>query len=404
MHAKHFMNISTLVNKLAMVWRARKVWRKPKSAKILIYDRCGSDILFEYIKEDNVEILDVRGESINIYVLLRCVFPLVLSGGSYANKYISIVRPSVIITFIDNNPRFYELKWVHPKSVMIFIQNGGRGETADVFGLLKTNPRNNNYQVDYMLTFGAAIGAKYLEYINGRIIPIGSMKANRCKIEKSVNEKSLVFISQFASPPGNSEQSHFVSTGTRHIAWNDFYSAERKVVKFLANYCEKTNLVLQVCGRNPDLSGEEYEFFRESIGSKKWEFIPRDGLWGSYKTIDRAEFVIGIDSTLVYESLARGNKTGVFSVRSDLLNDPAAKFGWPEKSPDNGPFWTNYADENEFERVLYYLTSVSNIDWEKTRQQYVTNLIEYDPGNTRFIALLQKLNVQLNGRYTSHAQ
>lgn len=198
MHAKHFMNISTLASKFALVWRARKVWRKPKSAKILIYDRCGSDILFEYIKEDNVEILDVRGESINIYVLLRCIFSLVLSGGSYANRYISIVRPSVIITFIDNNPRFYELKWAHPKSVMIFIQNGWRGETADVFGFLKTNLRNNNYQVDYMLTFGTAIGAKYLEYINGRTIPIGSIKANRCKIEKSVNEKSLVFISQFA--------------------------------------------------------------------------------------------------------------------------------------------------------------------------------------------------------------
>ena len=398
------MNISALACKFAMVWRAKKVWRKPKTAKTLIYDRCGSEVFLEYIKKDNVEILDVRGESINLYVMLRCIFSLELSGGGYESKYISIVSPSVIVTFIDNNPRFYELKRAHPRLVIIFIQNGVRGETADIFGFLKTNPRNNNYHVDYMLTFGAAIGAKYREHINGRIISIGSMKANRCKIEKNVNEKSLVFISQFDPPPGNSEQSHFVSTDTRHITWSDFFSAERRIVKLLANYCGKNNLIFQICGRHPDLSGEEYEFFRESIGSKKWEFIPRDGLWGSYKTIDRAEFVIGIDSTLAYESLARGNKTGVFSARSDLLDDPAAKFGWPEKFPDNGPFWTNYADENEFERVLNYLTSVSNTDWEKTYQQYIPSLMEYDPGNTRLIALLRELNVQLNDRYTSHAQ
>ena len=398
------MNISALIRKFSLIWRAEKVWQKPKTAKTLIYDRCGSEALLKYIKMEDVEILDVRGETINLYVLLHCILYAGISGGSYANKYISIVSPLIIITFIDNNPRFYELKRAHPESVTVFLQNGWRSDAGDVFETLKTNTKNNNYQVDYMLTFGAAIGAKYLEYINGQIIPIGSIKANQCKIEKITNVKSLVFISQFSTPKGNPEQSYMMKVDTRLITWDDFFSAERKTVKFLADYCKKNNLNLQICGRNPDLFDEEYAFFMELIGDNGWKFIPREGLLGSYETIDQAEFVIGIDSTLVYESLARGNKTGVLSVRSDLLNDLITdppenfgfQFGWPEKLPNNGPFWTNWADENEFKRVLDYLTSVSNIDWERDCQPFIKSLMEYDPGNTRFIALLKELDVQLN--------
>lgn len=43
-----------------------------------------------------------------------------------------------------------------------------------------------------------------------------------------------------------------------------------------------------------------------------------------------------------------------------------------------------------------YITQVSDEEWEKTRQRYVPDLMEYDPGNTRFIKLMQELGVPLN--------
>ncbi|HKZ40050.1 MAG TPA: hypothetical protein VJ044_03760, partial [Candidatus Hodarchaeales archaeon] len=70
------MNFSTVVRRLVFVWRAKKIWHMPRQVKTLIYDRCGSENLLEYINEKNVEILDVGGESINVYVLLKCVFSL----------------------------------------------------------------------------------------------------------------------------------------------------------------------------------------------------------------------------------------------------------------------------------------------------------------------------------------
>ena len=393
---EYSLKILSLVNKLLMLWRAEKVWRKPVTASLLIYDRCGTEILFDYIKHDDFEILDIRGETINLYVMFCCIFSFELSNGGYANRYISLVNPSVIITFIDNNPRFYELKWTHPRSVTIFVPNGLRGEFADVFGILKAGTPSVSYQVDYMLTFGAAIGETYSEYINGCVVPIGSIKSNRCGISKRKIADSLVFVSQFTPPLDRSEQSYFGTIDSERITWGDFYSADRRVIRFLANYCERKKLILQVCGRSSDLSGEEMNFFGESIGDKEWEFIPRNGNFGSYAVIDGAELVVGIDSTLVYESLARGNKTGIFSVRSSLLKDRSAKFGWPQQFPENGPFWTNHVDEKEFERVLDYLISINHTHWEKILRESVTNLMDYDSGNTRFITLLKKLQIKIN--------
>ena len=82
------------------------------------------------------------------------------------------------------------------------------------------------------------------------------------------------------------------------------------------------------------------------------------------------------------------------AVRSDLLRDIGAKFGWPKNLPDSGPFWTNCDDEGEFERVLEYVTCASDAGWAKMRKEYVSDLLEYDPGNTRIRALFRKLNVQ----------
>ena len=38
-----------------------------------------------------------------------------------------------------------------------------------------------------------------------------------------------------------------------------------------------------------------------------------------------------------------------------------------------------------------YLNTVSDENWKQTRQQYANDLMEFDPGNTRFIALLDQL-------------
>ena len=84
---------------------------------------------------------------------------------AYTEAYIQVVLPKVVITLTDNNARFYEISKSFPDIKTIFIQNGIRGELGDVFeGLVKSE----NYHVDHMLVFSAAIGRKYKTYITMR--------------------------------------------------------------------------------------------------------------------------------------------------------------------------------------------------------------------------------------------
>ena len=392
------MKFSSIMKSIAYVWRAKKVWRKPEQAWTLIYDRNGVEVLQEYIDKRYVEILDLRGESINIYTLLRCVFSLKLSVANYALEYISLVKPSVVITLIHNNREYYKLKNAHPRLITVFVQNGLNSEFGDIFGYLENNPANDVAEVDYMLTFGAAYGEKYRKYIKGRAIPIGSIKNNLCQPGKEIEAGSLVYISQFRPQPSDPDAA-YLSDGTTSYFYDDYYAAERKLLAFFAKYCELENLRLQVCGAPSKTTGEEYEFFNTRIGNTNWDFIPSSSLYGSYDVIDSAEYVVFVESALGYESLARGKKTAAFPIRGEMLHQASWNFGWPADLPDDGPFWTNHADEREFERVMTYITNVSDEEWEQTRQRYVPDLMEYDSGNTRFVNLMRKLGVPLNPEY-----
>ncbi len=46
-----------------------------------------------------------------------------------------------------------------------------------------------------------------------------------------------------------------------------------------------------------------------------------------------------------------------------------------------------------------YVTNVSDEEWEEVRQKYVLELIEFDPGNTRFLKLMKELQVPLKKEY-----
>lgn len=250
-----------------------------------------------------------------------------------------------------------------------------------------------------MLVHGAAVGRKYHEYVEGQFIPIGSMKNNI--VQKSHDNKpnrSIIYIS-FMDPPTEKSSPLWVGHDKRPISWDQLLAAEAIVLSFLKQYCCNRGFVLKICVRSPLQDGDEYHHFEQLLGVGNWEFIPRSHMLSSYELIDQAFANVVIWSTLGYESIGRGNRTVFFPIIGHTINNSSSNFGWPADLPDNGPFWTNNNDEREFERVMDYITTVSDEEWEETRQRYVSELIEYDPGNTRFIKLMRELGVPLNPEY-----
>ena len=67
-----------------------------------------------------------------------------------------------------------------------------------------------------------------------------------------------------------------------------------------------------LCTNKINLKSDEKDFFKEILGERgNWEFINRrpGDYKSAYKIVDKANIVTGIDSTLLYESFGRGNKT-----------------------------------------------------------------------------------------------
>jgi surface carbohydrate biosynthesis protein len=92
------------------------------------------------------------------------------------------------------------------------------------------------------------------------------------------------------------------------------------------------------------LRSEEEAYFSNILYSKV-EFVDFES---AYDAVDSTSLSVTIDSTLGYESIARGNKTSVFSVRGTLLGIDDQRFGLPGSLSDVGPFWINIPEIEHF--------------------------------------------------------
>jgi len=393
------MKISQLKVKLRLFYTifisAPKDWQFPKKAEILIFDATNINALMPYLKNYNFTVMPLRGEIINIPCLLYSFLEFSFWNGdpldAYISAYIKKARPRVIITIIDNYKRFYSISKRFSNLKTISIQNGLRGKSGDIFdGLIKSD----NYHVDYMLVANKAIGKHYLKYLTGKAIPIGMLNNNAVYKSTPVKSDDILFISQWYKKPKNNEPLYIERDGTL-ISWEVFFAIEIKVIKLLVDWCIKNNKKLKVCGREKEKNGHEQNFYNNYLKQTMcdWEYIPRKDYYSSYNLIDKSQIIVSIDSTLGYESLARGKRTAFFSCRGGYLNTTSYRFGWPLKLSNKGPIWVSNQDELGFQlpKILNYLNAISDDDWTKLCQNYKNLVMEFDQGNTRFVKLLDQL-------------
>ena len=369
--------------------KPKKTWFLPSSSDIIIVDESGSGSIVPYLENLKVTIIYTRGENINfpcfIYAVILRIFKFDCFYVSYIGAYIKLTSPKLLITFIDNNPSFYKLSNYFPNIKTVFIQNGHRTVYLDIFESLSFNKKQH---VDYMLVFGNAVGELYSKYIGGNVIPIGSLKNNSISRNSYFSNKEknkVVFISEFKAK--KSDGSFLPTYGIEHDL---FYKAEKEILTFLSQWCLANNFKLEICGRSPlEESDIEFTFFKQILPSFSFEFFKKESTLSSYSCIDKAEIVVNVDSSLGYESLSRGNKTACFAIRSEILGWKDLCFGWPNKLPVCGPFWTNEIDTNQFENIMNYLKNVSDKEWKNVVSEILSDdIILYDDGNTKFKELI----------------
>lgn len=366
---------------------AQKCWRWPKQSNVLIYDACNQDLLEKYLHPWKPEVLHVRGESFNLPVFFASLFKGGREPNAYVDCFIKRVQPLLIVTFIDNSLRFLALRQRHPEIKTLFIQNGLRGYYCDIFELLDKMDvsHRNMLKVDYMLVFGSVIGAEYARYVTGTVVPIGSIKNNLIPKTQSLQRDVIAFASQW-------HIDGFYMGDIFYTQKKFFVQVERPIVKCLSSYAKNKNKRLVIIPRNnrySDLRAQEEAYFHHLLG-EECIFLEPQGLYPSYQALDSAGVVVTVDSSLGYESIARGNKTAFCSTRSKLFGIPGYTYGWPGDFPQEGPFWTNRPDASNINKILDYLFVVDDAQWRKdVDATNFSSLMMYNADNTIFKSILE---------------
>ena len=120
---------------LGYFFLAKKTWSLPGKSEVLIFDSCNQDILMQFLNPWKPEVLHVRGEEINMKVLLKSLFRSGNRVDAYIDCFIEKTCPRLVVTFIDNHSRFHSIAARNPNIATLFIQNGMR--KPKIFGIIE---------------------------------------------------------------------------------------------------------------------------------------------------------------------------------------------------------------------------------------------------------------------------
>ena len=362
--------MNNIKNYINFVFFSKKVFLLPKKKEILIFDQTGSHNFFKYLKRYNYSILRTRYEELNIPIFFKTFFQFKFNYQSYLINYINCVNPKLILTYMDNNPRFYKLKKEDSSFKTVFVQYGIRSSFNDIFAL-KSKLKKRDNKVDKMFLANKTICKKYSSFVNGQTIPIGYFKNNMVKILKTKKKKEILYISVFR----NYKNSQRIF---KNVTYGDFFSNDSFFFKWLEKYCLQNKLKINILARSDNNKNflNEKKYFEQFFSSPNIIFENKN----PYKHLDKYEYIITNDSTLGIENLARGGKACFVCNAPNKFPLNTRKFGFTEGLKKNGPFWTRENNSRQFKKVLDYLIKSKRKSWKK----YVDKVVMRDKNNKIF--------------------
>ena len=383
-----------------------------KRKRVALVDASGISILNKYVPDNELSVIDI--EHLNFFAALRMLAAGKKSLFDYTVAYIKTFKPQFVFTFIDNNIDFYKFAAIFPKVKFIAIQNGLRSNYSNqmnngFFDLLESESANNKLSAYAICVLGLNEGDKYSKYVQSKQIITGSLKNNL--IDNQIEPKEhfdIVYVSQHAPfEIPNSEMKFFF--GSKSITSSEFYAVEEYIVRFLVTRCNRTGQSFAVLGKRSDSSPFEREFFDSAAAPHNVRFIPRTSDASTYEFCNSASLIVTTDSTIGFEFLARGKKVAFLSARIDAIDHVLSQevhdtdFGFPLELGTTGPFWTNAANESEFERVIGSVQSMSDAQWATAISPYNDVLMAYQPGNSAFIQMLRSEGIPMTNEGSQRA-
>ena len=372
--------MKNLLSNLKILIFSKWFFKKPGKKKILLSDKISTRFSEHLFSKNSYEILDMRYESINIYISLITFFKsgVINFKDNYKKNFIECVSPKIVFTAIDNNPAFYNLKNICNKPVYISVQNGMRKNSfyKECKEYIKKNKKI--LRADHIFLFGENEKKRFSKIIKGNIHCVGNLLNNYYSIKKKNARKkisTLMYISQYKLKIHNNPDS-LLNT----------FKEDKRIFNHLIKFCRKKNIKLTLCSNDRDIkNGTTLEsYYRKNLLKGSWIYRPQGNKMDTYTNLNKQQMVVFGYSTLGFEALSKNLKCAVFYKYFPII-------GSNVKYPKSGPFWTNEKSYEALEKTLNRVISFSDKNWKRISDKYSQEILNYDPLNTKVKKILKKI-------------
>jgi surface carbohydrate biosynthesis protein len=285
------------------------------------------------------------------------------------------VKPKLILSRTDNNHTLWQLKRRPNVTYKVaLVQNGWR-LTVDfeIPALLNSTSSCGDWEIDRLFAFGSAWASQIPGHVRFKAEINGSSKANEFSFSRKSERNGVGFISSYRPTIGKSQNYLDVSVHYQYLD-NKISNTSR-------------DLIIVANTKKSESEWAELSYYSESFVKSNWTLSSRDFSSSSYQKLQNVECVIVESSSLGYECLGMGMRVGFIAFRPQHRQD--RRFGKPLEFGEKGPFWTNDPSEEEIGRILDYLLSVSDEQWERDSGWIRDQLMVHDYGNTKIRAYVE---------------
>jgi len=361
--------------------RSKWNFTKPQKKEILVYDSVSMDVAELLFNKDNYEVLNVRNEDVNIFILFKTIFKTGIKNikDNYKLNFIKQVSPKVIFSVFTYNPSFFRLKNLYPNALYISLSISCCDRRF--FSACEKYYENNlnpKLKSDYLFVVGDYYKDLFIKYIDTKIVNIGSIINNYHYLKNYSFQKkldSILFISQVYSLPDNEIYPKYKAK----------INNEKKIIHALEKYCKKNSLRLKIATRNNKNAIEFYKFF---FGNGDWKVYPRIDLNTSYDLVNESSLIIFTNSFLGLEALSKGKRCVAFPPEEFPIEEFVKKYS------DHGPFWSRTFNYEILEQYIKNILDHSDEKWKELVRENIGDIIKYDPKNTILKGTLKSLKIE----------
>ena len=340
----------------------------PEKKSVLIFDDIEQKIFKKLFQKKKIYFIKARNNTYNFFALIYASIFCLRSNFKieYLNFFFVISSSKILITSSFKRLIIFQIKNFYPQFKILVIQNGLFGKIF--FDLIKKS-KYRTFKADYFFCFSKVEVTHLKNYIQSKYIVMGSFRNNYYSKNQLNIKNQIVYISQYRKNLVKKKEFKFL------------YDLEKKVLPMIFNYSKDINVSLLILPGESNFS-TEYSYYKKILKSNKFILLRRN-VDASYKICDESNISVGLDSTLVFENLSRGNKVAFFSYSKNVNYDLSINSINFLKNHNN-KFCSNNLKKKFIYKVLDYVYFSSKKKWKSDNIRNI-NLIPYDGFNKKIL-------------------